>query len=530
MLTLLPALLLLLSSVAVLVLRRVKSGFGIGWLVSALTILLVWGLVLSYRWLIPAPFVLDDWLKLNGPGLPLRFVWNPVSWTFAFAVISLLFGVLWTTPARFESQSSPATWSANLALGGVTLLAVIASSPAAVLIFWGVIDFVELGFMALAQNSARQSGEIVTAFFFRFLGLLLAVAAFAIGSLDTPNLTLETLSPRAGMWLLGAVGLRLGVLPLHLPYREEGTARRGLGLTMRMAGPAAALLMLPYLPAGTIPSGIQGLTLALLSLAALYGSSRWVLAKNEIEGRPFWLIAAAAAAVIAAVKGAVTASLGWSLILLIGASPLFLFSHREPLYRVFLLPAWIAMSGLPLTPAGSTWSFSLAAGFEFADLVTAVAHTFLLVGFIRHSLSEGLPPVSFEPWMRFTYLTGIALVGVTLWVDGLASGLITGFSPFWWAGTAVAVLAAGLSLAIFPRRAQTAERKEAPLGGSIQTAAGLFNQIFSLSWVYAILWGLYSILSRIVRAFTAVLEGEGGVLWAVLLLALLVSLLSGGGT
>ncbi len=40
--------------------------------------------------------------------------------------------------------------------------------------------------------------------------------------------------PQAGLLLIVAAGLRLGVLPVHLPYNSESSLRRGLGTMLRL--------------------------------------------------------------------------------------------------------------------------------------------------------------------------------------------------------------------------------------------------------------------------------------------------------
>ncbi len=52
------------------------------------------------------------------------------------------------------------------------------------------------------------------------------------------------------------------------------------------------------------------------------------------------------------------------------------------------------------------------------------------------------------------------------------------------------------------------------------------RQFFSLDWLYRSIWILYQLLRRLIDWITAILEGDGGILWAMLLLALLLSLLS----
>jgi hypothetical protein len=55
------------------------------------------------------------------------------------------------------------------------------------------------------------------------------------------------------------------------------------------------------------------------------------------------------------------------------------------------------------------------------------------------------------------------------------------------------------------------------------------QKLFSLRWFYDLLGISLRILIRFVRQLTAILEGEGGILWVLVLLALLVALLLRGG-
>jgi hypothetical protein len=57
----------------------------------------------------------------------------------------------------------------------------------------------------------------------------------------------------------------------------------------------------------------------------------------------------------------------------------------------------------------------------------------------------------------------------------------------------------------------------------------LGQKLFSLRWFYDILGIAMRLSVRFVRQLTAVLEGEGGILWVLVLLALLVALLLRGG-
>jgi hypothetical protein len=59
-----------------------------------------------------------------------------------------------------------------------------------------------------------------------------------------------------------------------------------------------------------------------------------------------------------------------------------------------------------------------------------------------------------------------------------------------------------------------------------RVAAGL-SVIFRLDWLYRFFGFLIRIVQRLLEFITGILEGEGGLLWVFVLLALLLSLISG---
>jgi hypothetical protein len=94
-----------------------------------------------------------------------------------------------------------------------------------------------------------------------------------------------------------------------------------------------------------------------------------------------------------------------------------------------------------------------------------------------------------------------------------------------WTGGAIALGLAALFLWIKYRRRPNVELPPHLPRGLVS----ITQKFFSLRWFYDLLGILLRLLIRFVRQVTAVLEGEGGILWVLVLLALLVALLLRGG-
>jgi hypothetical protein len=52
---------------------------------------------------------------------------------------------------------------------------------------------------------------------------------------------------------------------------------------------------------------------------------------------------------------------------------------------------------------------------------------------------------------------------------------------------------------------------------------------FRLNWFYKLLWWISLLVQRLIQIITVILEGDGGLIWAMVLLAMLVISLQGGG-
>ncbi len=124
--------------------------------------------------------------------------------------------------------------------------------------------------------------------------ILLIFIGTIIGWQTFPNFDITQIPQSAAFLFFLAAGFRLGVFPLNLPFLQEPGMRRGAGNILRLAPVASSLVLLARLPENIIPAGAQGWTwafYALLAIAALYAAFRWLSATDEIEGRPFWIVA-----------------------------------------------------------------------------------------------------------------------------------------------------------------------------------------------------------------------------------------------
>ncbi|MEN4041994.1 MAG: hypothetical protein ROW39_06595, partial [Anaerolineaceae bacterium] len=115
MLVLLPVIVLFVAAATLVVGQRLRLSFGIAWLSTSALTLALWGYFLFLRFSPQAPFSISGWRPLEGDASVLLFALDGISWPYAFALVSLLVGVILTASARLALDTSPWAWAGSAA-------------------------------------------------------------------------------------------------------------------------------------------------------------------------------------------------------------------------------------------------------------------------------------------------------------------------------------------------------------------------------------------------------------------------------
>jgi hypothetical protein len=514
MLILISCLLLFVTGLVLLVLQVTQPNARYAWLVAAGGAILA--LVSVFAWLAQMPFslTLPAWQPDTVFTNPILFHADRLALPFALGITALTLTVLLTAITRSAITNS-FTWAGTLVLGGMGLLAITAANPLTLLLVWGALDLTELVTQLRSVNGPANNEKVVISFSTRALGIGLLIWANIVSVADGNTFDFQSIAPESGLYLVAAAGLRLGVLPLHLPYSSESTLRRGFGTSLRLVSAVANLVLLAHVPAGSLTSAFTPLLTGLAVVAALYGGWMWLRAPDELTGRPYWVISLAALAVIAALSGNPLGVVAWGCALILVGGALFLASAQQVwVDRALLVGVW-SLSSLPFSLTASAWLGNL--GF-FVPFVIA-AQALLMAGFVRQAFrSAGRASLESQPgWANKIYPAGIILLvifqlllGLIGWDGALQVGA-------WLQALITSLLAFGLVWAtprlriLNPVRAHWVNATASSLGG-----------------VYSGFWVIYRLLNRISQAITSTLEGEGGMMWTLLFLILFISFLMQG--
>ncbi len=508
-----PIILMLVTALALAIILVFRPKFKSAWLIAAGGAGLSLIAVLLWQVNMPQIFTLFTWQpRLVFVHTP-EWIGDGFSWTYALSLAALSLTVILTSVARNELNLP--SWAGTLILCAAGIASVTAGNPLTLVLVWAALDLAELVIMLRSTEGEAQSEGVIVALTTRLSGIGLVLWASTVSG---PWTDFRFAPAQSGIFLLLAAGLRLGVLPLHLPYQQENILRRGFGTTLRLVSAASSLALLARIPASTVASRWTLALLILTALAGLYAGWKWLRASDELTGRPFWVLGMASLAVAAALRGNPAGSAAWGNALVLGGGMLFLYSARQRniLWMLFLAAA--SLAALPFTLTATGWQSGSQVSIYFS-IIFLPAQAFLLAGFVRHALHPGESSLESQPrWVQVIYPLGLFLLLATSILLGLWGWDGARQVGHWWAALVVLTLTAGLvALAL------TVLQRLLHRGGG----ANPWADTLRLNWLFESIWAAYRFLGRVSNIITNALEGDGGILWSFLLLVLLLSLFTG---
>jgi hypothetical protein len=514
MIILIPIALFLITPLAMLLLRWLRPRFTYFWLVAALGAILTWPVTFYLRSQIPTKLTLVTWepqeLFPVSPMLQL----DEISWPFVITLVTLVLAVILTDVVRVERTRWTA-WAGSLAISALGIFAVMAGNTLTLLLAWAALDLAEFVLLIVQILRSEVRERIVLTFSARVAGIMLLIAASISAQSSGGGLNFTAATAQTNLLFILAAGLRLGVLPLHVPFLEDTHLRHGLGTILRLVPAAAGLVLVVRAAPGGVSTTALPYLYLLTGLAALYAGISWMNAPNELDGRPFWILGGASLAIAATLQAQPQASLAWSITTLLGGGLIFLASVRHKRLLPLLLLGVLATSMLPFTP---TWPAikQYTTGINAISVVFLLAQSLFLVGYLRHAMRPVANPASYERWVWLIYPLGLSLLPAVLFLNAYWNGSVPqGMQELRQAWPTIVLLTLS-SLFI------AAWRRGLHLPSGLVTS---LQRFFSFNWFYRLVWGIYQQLSRVVAFLNLILEGEGGILWTLLLLALLLSLL-----
>lgn len=512
MMGLTPGMILLVAALALWVVHWWRPSFAYAWLLAAGAGLLAWLLTLILWILLPVAPTSLTW-PLQTATATMAFVWDSFSRAFTLALTSLALAALLVDVSRAPLRDWWA-WSAILVYAAGALVAVQAASLFALLVALTALDLVDLASGLLRASLPDTGQRAIIGFGLRTLGTGFVLLASVLGGVGLAQSTAGNPSLVTLLFYVGTL-LRLGLYPTRVFSPGSPSSSRAMNAITGLALAAGGLALLGRTSgvAAVLPD--QGVLALALAVPGLLGSLAWLTAEDDLAMLPAWILGSGSLALAAHMRGQFDASLAWGMASLLTAGVLTLAYQRTGLARFFIIIGLWGASGLPFSPTYTTAS-TFAAPIQPAFFLFILTHALLLAGYGRHMLRPGLPTGSTERWERLIYPLGLAILPLAAvlvgWLPWPGSEALVG-NPLWPGPVALAV---GLLFWLGARDGRVMDSLRAGNGAVRAFLMPVVQAARALLWL----------IGRGLAFLEFVLEGEGGVLWALLFLTLLLSLLT----
>ena len=490
----------------------------------------------------PAAVALSRWQTESYFGDSLQLTVDGGSWLLAMA---LLLGLAAAGLAGLSSRNEQCgrNLSVGLLVVAAALMAVFADNLMTLAIAWTALDLLVYFWEVFALGDNRGAGELSI----NLLAVaLVMVAALVCVEAGVPAVTRGGKLPTQGvLFLVLAVILRLGLYPVHVVSRRVvNVSQIEIEGVTRLAKLSVAVALLGALASQPVVLPLRGwLTVAALA-SGLIGGWKWYSANVPREQLGYMVMGQASVIMLTFLWGGEWASAG---VIAQGISVL-LAGLVLSLYRggIDSVSSWthnpllaaLVLGGMPLT-VGFVGVLALFTGMLQAGIwvlalpVVVVIEALLMAGGFRLAFSPGPGPPTQAPFANAGYKLGLTIPAAAGVIAGLAPdkfGALAGVAGFpGWSGMLTpggfttmgsALLAGSIAAGLWLFREQLRARE-----ASIPRLALIST--LDLRWLHDAVWILYCGLARAMRAAALVLEGQGGVLWA-LVLATIVWMVLGG--
>jgi len=527
MLAVAPVLLLLLAAILTWFLALIKLRPGSIWLITALMTTAAWGVTLVLGVISPEPLIISDWLPRPHNFTGLVFSWHAQNWAIGFMVITLITAIIFSEAKYLDSADYIRKISGSLFLGAFALLAVMAGTPLSFVIAWSLIDLIEFGAFFVSIGEERSLISAATSMLFRGIGIFLLLFLTSVIPANVFQSNKVVFTTPLWVMIIFMVLFRTGILPLFQPFQKSPAYQRGIVTILRLVPLASTFAFIQYILSIGQPVQLSGVWLIVITIAILWGAVSWFAAKNELLGRSYFLFAMAGFGLAALLTATPDALPALAAILISAGAGLFLYSPRLKRINPFLIIVGLSLLTIPFTPSASLSSLFVGDSPFMIRLLWCIGFSFLVAGWFKHSLKRIEDTTQLEPWMFLFHSIALYFIALAPWV------LVVVFLPqqnqflLWWPWITILVLSAlivGIPFAFRSRFGvvRSQHRNIVEIGERI---TGIMVSFLKFNWLSRILASLGFVIDRIVNSLARVMEGDGGILWSFLFIALLLSLL-----
>ncbi len=519
MLGFIPFFILAGAAISIPIFRFVQRGVGFAWIFAVLCSFASWGTVIFIKNRLPFSF---DMLRWSNIGVSIKFPFfeiNLINWPFIFVITAIVCAVIISSSIRLNAASIFPEWTGILALGSIGILGSMAGNLLTIIMVFGLLDLIELTFFTLLVDyKDKKLNSYFLNLFWRFTGfvILLMGLVFQFSSTNSVNSWNDISSSGTTIILFGCL-FRLGMVPFTALSGKLNKNPNGIFVIRILISLLLVLSILFKLPLQSDNTIWKTLLLGYLLIVANVAALKIVIGSNKEDGLD-WQLLLGSIFIAEFLYG--FSSTGIYFVLT--AIPIFIIFFLDVLDSRFLfvlsLAALFGFSGLPFTPNDSG-----LAGFSLTGTVPGYLFLFPCMVFFagmfnqiitKHSITSGIT----ERWLLVVSPLGILITVFSIWI----------ISYFWTGDTNGFVLSIQALIMT--------------IGGLAIFTAKRFGLLSFLDFAlirlkqFEITFGengkrlfksayFGNIIQFPNKFILGIFEGDGGILWAILCLVLVITII-----
>ncbi len=484
----------------------------------------------------PVTQVIAAWQPVSVFTVPLSFRVDQAAWLLAFGFLLMLTVTAFTWGA-YPGQHRPAPRAFSLLLIAAAIAGVFASNLLTLAIAWGLLDLTFVSALLLRSGPEVGRRAALAIVFNVSSTVCIWIAALLIEN-QANSLYWHLFDAQAGprWWLAAAMVLRVGLYPFHqwLPVELGKEPDRSV-LLFTVPAAAGLALWARMTLAQTLP--VESIVPLLAALSAVVGAGLAWRSASPRGGLPYVVLAMSGLVVLGGLvyeqSGIViAATLSWMSVL----TSLFISRNlfqRQPFWLAGVFIVILSLAGLPGTLGFMTLQplfMSLIHSKQWGVLAAVIlAQAGVIASAVRLLLEPSEEHSPQGSWRQISWAIAIALAAAPLILWALVPASIPGLpttgeliSELSFINLVVAVMPIGLGIAgvWLMKRAEAHRSSEGPA----LTAA--WQNVLRLEWLNNAFFNVADLLTGVLRNMARVIEGEGGLLWTLVLVVIVIVLSS----
>jgi len=518
----LPIFILLSAAIAVIILSFVPRGIGIAWFLAAMASIGAWIAALLGKAHLPYTFFLRPLLNLGIQSPLPSLSFDLITWPVIVTICGLTIGVLVVSSARIGLDANCREWAGILGLGVLGLLGGLSANILTSIIVLSLYDLTGIFTAFYLAEPEHKVIEHLKRSIWNLFSLILFIVAFgwqlsSTGAVDD----WKAIQPGPGNVILVACMMRMVLIPFKKWIGTPAVSTNGIFIMryiINLLISAAIVLQLPFNPEW---SSIRIAEILFLLLVVTIGSIRLFHANNE--SRPaLWRVFIGSLICAEYLYGYSAGAICFTITAIVLPQILFL---DYPVSRFTITLGVVALagfSGFPFTPDNTGLSGFIWAG-KVPGLLFLLPALLAFYAYLRNLFEKkGLENPAGENWTKYLSQGGLLFPLVTPWI------IILLWQPDMYR-FAISIPAMIMSLggtALF-----VAERAKIFNFQHFVNRTSLFiTNTFRSRIKSDILQpgGKYLLQDLIQQPFdfiSGLFEGDGGFIWAILCLVLVITIL-----